>query len=469
MSRVILLEFNELTPTLLDGFFERGLLPNFRRFYDESHVYVTDAEEKGMLLNPWVQWVTVHTGLSAAEHGLTELNEGHLLDKPRVWDLASRAGMSSFICGSMNVGHDPDLNGWVVPDPWSTTVDTYPDGSGLEHFYRFVQTQVQEHTNDSVPLGPTQYARFLSFMLSHGMSTETTAAIVKQLAAEKLRSGGRWKRAVLLDKLQFDVFRAIHRKHRPNFSTLFLNSTAHMQHAYWRNMDPDAFEKKPTEDEQREYGGAVLFGYEEMDRLMAQVMELAGSDTTIVFTSGLGQQPFLGMEEEGGRKFYRPRSFEALTEFVGITAKHHCTPVMSEEFQIHFEDSADMDASIPILEGLTMDGREVLTMRRDANGALSTGCKIYHGVDEDAEITTHDGRTGKFFDLFYGAATVKSGSHHPDGVFWVRTPQRGHAVHEGRVSLRSVAPTLLSLLGLKAPAHMTVPAVDVGLEEAAVR
>ena len=44
-----------------------------------------------------------------------------------------------------------------------------------------------------------------------------------QLAEE--RSGtARWKRAVLLDKLQFDVFAWYYRKIRPDFATFFLNS-----------------------------------------------------------------------------------------------------------------------------------------------------------------------------------------------------------------------------------------------------
>lgn len=460
--RVILLEFNELTPTLFDGFFARGLLPNFRRLFDESFVYVTDAEEEGMLLNPWVQWPTVHTGLSAAEHGLTELNEGHLLDKPRVWDLASRAGMTSFVCGSMNVAHDPDMRGLVVPDPWTTTVEPHPADSDLKDFYRFVQAQVQEHTSDSQGLGPADYARFLKFMVSHGMSAKTTQAILSQLAAEKLKSGGKWRRAVLLDKLQFDVFRAVYTRHRPHFSTLFLNSTAHMQHAYWRNMDPEPFTVKPSEEDQEEYGGAVLFGYEEMDKLIGELLSLADDDTSIVFTSGLGQEPYLGEEDGGGRRFFRPHDFDAVTAFIGIDVPHHCTPVMSEEFQIHFESTEDMEASIPLVEGLMLGDEKVMTIRRDASGALSTGCRIFHVVDEDAVLVSASGEKKKFHDLFYGTATTKSGKHHPDGVFWIRTPSKQHEVFPDRVSLRTVAPTMMTLLGLEPPAWMSagpVPAV----------
>jgi hypothetical protein len=464
--RVILLEFNELTPSLLEGFFEKGLLPNFRKFYDESSVFVTDAEETGKLLNPWVQWVTVHSGLSAAEHGLKSLNEGHLLEQPRVWDLASRAGMRAFVCGSMNVAHDPDLNGIVLPDPWSTTVEPYPKGQGLEDFYRFVQMQVQEHTNDSVPLSKSDYARFLKFMVAHGMSAFTVSSIVKQLTSERVSGGGKWKRAVILDKLQFDVFRSMFKKHRPHFSTFFLNSTAHMQHAYWRHMDPEPFKLKPKEEERDEYGGAVRYGYEEMDRLLGRIMDLAGDDVTVVFSTALGQQPYLTLEDSGGKHFYRPRAFADLTAFLGIESPHKCAPVMSEQFRIIFESEKDADAALPALEGLRIGERQVLEVRRDGPKSIFTGCQLFDEVAEDAVMMSPSGSERPFFDIFYTPHTVKSGMHHPHGALWVRTPSRYHRVHEGTVSLRSVAPTLLELLGLTPPSFMSAAPLEV--EPAAV-
>ena len=39
MTRVILIEFNELTPRLLDAWMASGDLPNFKRFHDRSQVY----------------------------------------------------------------------------------------------------------------------------------------------------------------------------------------------------------------------------------------------------------------------------------------------------------------------------------------------------------------------------------------------------------------------------------------------
>src|SRR6266540_4177128 len=195
---VILLEFNELTPALVERFTRAGQLPNFDRFYRESRVFITDAEETQDKLNPWIQWVTVHSGLSFAEHGVFHLGDGHKLMRERL-------------------------------------------------------------------------------------------------------AGKRWKRAVLLDQLQWDVFRYYYRKLRPAFATFFLNSTAHLQHKYWRHMEPEHFTIVPSPAEQAEYESAILFGYQQMDKLLGEFIALAGRSTTLILCTALSQQPCLTYEDQGGK------------------------------------------------------------------------------------------------------------------------------------------------------------------------
>ena len=52
-ENVILLEFNELSPTLMNRFINQGHLPNFKRFSEESAVYLTEAEERAPYLDPF--------------------------------------------------------------------------------------------------------------------------------------------------------------------------------------------------------------------------------------------------------------------------------------------------------------------------------------------------------------------------------------------------------------------------------
>ena len=119
-------------------------------------------------------------------------------------------------------------------------------------------------------------------MLSHGLSAHTVAFAVKQLRNER-KEGKRWRRAFILELLQFDVFADTFRKHLKLTPHVFLNSTAHMQHVYWRNMQPELFKIKPTEKDQEQYSNAILEGYIHMDRILERLLKVVGDDATIVF------------------------------------------------------------------------------------------------------------------------------------------------------------------------------------------
>jgi predicted AlkP superfamily phosphohydrolase/phosphomutase len=110
-NKVILLEFNELTPSLMNKFIDDGRLPNFKKFQSESEIFETMATEVSPDLEPWIQWVTLHTGLDYCDHKVFHLNEGHKLPAPRIWDRVSEHGMKSWVCGSMNVNASPGFNG----------------------------------------------------------------------------------------------------------------------------------------------------------------------------------------------------------------------------------------------------------------------------------------------------------------------------------------------------------------------
>lgn len=453
---VILLEFNELTPALVERFIQAGQLPNFERFYRESRIYITDAEEAQDKLDPWIQWVTVHSGLSFAEHGVFHLGDGHKLTRKCIWDLLSDANMPVWVCGSMNPRFDAPLKGYLLPDPWTTTVAPYPDE--LLPYFRFVQRNVQEHTNEHVPLAPAEHARFLTFMVRHGLSARTVGAIARQLVRERV-AGQRWKRAVLLDQLQWDVFRFYYRKLRPAFATFFLNSTAHLQHKYWRHMEPEHFKIAPSPAEQAEYESAILYGYQQMDRLLGEFMALAGRDTTLILCTALSQQPCLIYEDQGGKTFYRPRDFTHVLDLAGVGAACRVAPVMSEQFHLLFENEQDAQQAESQLRALQVGDTPAMLVSRDG-AALFSGCKIFRSLPPDAVLRAGSGRTAPFFDVFYQADGLKSGMHHPDGFLWIRTPQREHRVSPEKVPLRSVAPTVLEMFGVPRPTYMTAPSLS---------
>src|SRR5207248_1403291 len=134
----------------------------------------------------------------------------------------------------------------------------------------------------------------------------------------KANGGASWKRASLLDNLQFDVFRYYFRAKKPILSTFFLNSTAHYQHSYWRHMQPELFTAKPPAGEMARHRDSILFGYQRMDNLLADFFEIEDEDITLVLAAALSQQPYLKNEAVGGQHFFRPRNVAALLRSLDI-------------------------------------------------------------------------------------------------------------------------------------------------------
>jgi hypothetical protein len=436
----------------MDRFIEEGKLPNFKRLREQSTVFLTEAEERAPDLEPWIQWVNVHTGVPYQEHGIFRLSEGHKLRQKCIWELVSNSGMPVWVCGSMNVNYDNTINGWILPDPWATDVPPHPND--LEIYFRFVQQNVLEYTRERVPLTKADYARFVQFMISHGLSLWTVNSTLKQLASEKRTHAGRWRRAFVMDKLQFDLFAAVYHRIKPRFSTFFLNSTAHMQHVYWRDMQPELFKLPPEPGRQTEYSTAILQGYQEMDKLVGRLFNLVGTDAVIIFATALSQQPYLEYEAMGGKVGYRPVNFEALLEFAGVNTRFRVAPVMAEQFWIHFEDAAGAQDALAKLSALHVGERQAIANRREGNSVFAA-CQIRQKIDAGAQLTIADSdRSIPFSQMFYLSGKMKSGMHHRDGILWISDPRRPHAIHPEKVGLISIAPTILELLGLDKPRYM---------------
>jgi hypothetical protein len=443
---VVLVEFNELSPILMENFLKEGRLPNLKRLYDQSEICISAAEEQEPNLDPWIQWVNVHTGVPYAEHGVFNLSEGHKLRQKCLWDLVSEAGSPVWVCGSMNVRYDDGIRGYILPDPWATDCPPYP--GELKAYFHFIQQNVLEYTNERVPLTKSDYINFVKFMVGHGLSLHTVTATLQQLLAEKRTGRGRWRRAFIMDKMQFDMFSAVYRRIKPRFSTFFLNSTAHMQHAYWRHMQPELYKVATSEAEQREYGSAILLGYKEMDGLMGRMLKLVGDEAIVILATALSQQPCLRFEEKGGKHGYYVKDYPQLLKFAGIQHAHRVAPVMSGQFWVHLENDEAAAEVQGRLSALRVGGELAIRTRREGTSVFASCC-VFKGLEQDAVLHTENGeQSTPFFGLFYASDITKSAMHHPDGILWIRHPHKQHSVRSEKVGLIRIAPTILDMLGV---------------------
>jgi hypothetical protein len=455
-SRLILIEFNELCPALLQNFMDRGLLPNFRRLYESSSVFTTDAGEQEPHLEPWIQWPTVHSGLPYSEHHVFHLGDGRKLYWKCLGELLSDAGVPVGICGSMNLNYGR-LNGYVLPDPWDREGQPHPER--LMPFYRTVARQVQESSREG-PLSKKEMLAFGWFLVRNGLRPGTAGALLKQLWRERREPGLRWRRAMLLDRLQYDVFRSLNLRFGVRFATFFCNSTAHFQHYHWRNMEPERFAVPPPETDHPSLSTAIPEGYQAMDRLIGRMLGDYPDDVLVLCTA-LSQQPWVSTT----KCTFRPRHFDTLLEFAGVTAETAVKPVMAEQFHVECLDEEAATLAEARLQELTLDEEPLMAVKREGSSVFA-GCRINDAAVVDRPVTRRsDGGRQRFGDLFYMIHTMRSGRHHPDGVLWLRTGR--HRVARERVSLLDVAPTVLAHFGVSQPRQMRGRALQFAARPAA--
>ncbi|VEG46055.1 Uncharacterised protein [Mycolicibacterium flavescens] len=447
MRRTIQIEFNELSPTLIDEFIGAGELPNFRRLHESSAVFVTDASDENNL-EPWVQWPTLHTGIADRDHGIQQLGEAKRVIGRGVARELADAGFKVGVFGSMNLDYGP-LDGFVVPDPWNPSATPHPAGLGA--FTKFVVSAVQE--NSANTLDKQAAVPFLAYIATHGLAPATAALAARQLISERRDPGLKWRRSIVLDAISYDVFRKLVRRHDVAFATFFSNSTAHFQHYFWRNFRPESFSAPPPPEDHPSLTEAVLTGYRNYDRLIGRFMA-DFPDDRLVFATGLSQQPW-----DTTKCTYRPRDFDRLLDLLELDRNRtSVAPVMAEEFLLSFSDEASAGEALTRLKGSLVGDQPLFRFEHAEPLRIKVGCAVNKWSPSVGTVTLPNGRQAPFEELFSRIHTIRSGRHHPDGCFWVKcsTPRKWGE----KIPLTSVAPTILRLFGVDPPSYMKDPAVE---------
>jgi len=282
-SRMLLfLELNEVNFDFLRAYVRAGKLPTFARLFAENGFALTESEQKYEELEPWIQWVTAHTGKPFAEHGVFRLGDIVNHDIPQVWETLEQHGLKVGAVSPMNAKNRLKSPAFFVPDPWTRT--TLHAAPVLQRLYGAIAQAVNENAQARVSV------RSL-FDLAVGFFRYSAWAnwpIYLRYAITGLKRP--WRKAMFLDLLLADVFTAEVRRTRPDFATLFVNAAAHIQHHYMFSSSVyDGPSRNP--DWYIDAGqDPVLEVYEIYDRVIARV-RAAFPNARLMLGTGLHQNP----------------------------------------------------------------------------------------------------------------------------------------------------------------------------------
>lgn len=118
-KKLILIELNELNFDIIKKYVDLYDLKNFSKLL--KNIQITSSEKDYDLLEPWIQWYTIKTGLSAAEHKIFRLGDSINSKIAQIYEKLENKGFSVGAISPMNSPNNCKNPKYFIPDPWTTS------------------------------------------------------------------------------------------------------------------------------------------------------------------------------------------------------------------------------------------------------------------------------------------------------------------------------------------------------------
>lgn len=418
--KIIQLELNEVSKEIVDRMVADGKLKNFQ-YINRNYDYVTTtSDSRYENIEPWIQWVSAHTGKSYNEHKIFHLGDAEVLSHSQIWEVLSDNGIESAILGSMNAKQGRMKGGVFFPDPWSKNGKAFP--SDLQPLWNLVASKVQTHATSKLQL--KDILNGLKCCFKYKIPLKLYIKIARQIISQKINPKKKWRMPALFDELMSCVFMTILEKTKYGFYTLFLNACAHYQHHYWREFDPSKFNKKISSPDIDSGDDPISFGYTIYDKIIGNLIKYVESreDVVLVIATAFTQVPYLDKECEGGMNYYRLIDHgKFLSMFNGDGA--HVYPMMSRDWQIDVENVDLIEKLSNKLNKFSVNGEKLFAVNKNGEKSLFVYTSITRQIKNNSEIIYEGKSIGHFYDFFTNIA-IKSGHHVSEGSLWLSNQDR---------------------------------------------
>lgn len=367
--KLILLELNEINFDYVKKYIQNGVsLPAFSKIIDDGLIE-TSSEEVYENIEPWIQWPSVHIGKTYEDHKVFRLGDIVNFRHEQIFEKIESKGYKVGAVSPMNAANNLKNPEYFIPDPWT---DTNPSrGFVIKSFSDALKQSVNDNSKGKLTL-KTLIALVLSFLI-HVRISKKFDLIKYALSCIK----DPWKKSIFLDMFIYEVHRSLFKKNNPDFSTLFLNGGAHIQHHYFLNSsvidknisNPDwyiNYKKDPLRE--------LLIQY---DKILDDLVN--DNDVELILATGLSQVPY-----DRVKFYYRLFDHTKFLDALGVNYTY-VQPRMTRDFLIGFSSNDEKARTLNVLKNLKNNKEELLfTKIEDRN------CELFVTFTYPKEINKND-------------------------------------------------------------------------------
>lgn len=400
-SSLVVVGFNEINFEYIKSYIKQGKLPYLKKLLKENKLVETTSEREYKLLEPWIQWVTIQTGKSYADHQVFRLGDiTERKDLNQIFEKVERKGKKVGAISPFNADNRLQKPSFFVPDPWT---DTSVSGNWI---VRGLSDAVSQTVNDNAQ-SKISIKSILAILVGILVYVPISRIFTHyfKLFNNRKKAG---VKAIILDSLLSDIFIKL-LKHRPtDFAWLFLNSGAHIQHHYLFNSSVYEGELKNPNWYCEQGYDPLLSILEEYDRTLSLIDK---QGVKLIILTGLHQQPHKHITY-----YWRLKKHSAFVQKIGIQNSIKLLPRMSRDFLIEFSTSNDAIAAEEILNSFKSTNDNLKIFRVDNRGkSLFVELTYPNDIDNFFSITSELKGTIKGFKDYIAFVAIKNGEHNGIG------------------------------------------------------
>ena len=401
-TKTILLGLNELNFDYIKYYIDQGFLPNFKKIFKIQPPIETVSENDYKLLEPWVQWVTIHSGKSYNEHKIFRL--GDIVNNPelsQIFEELEAEGLSVGAVSPFNADNRLKKPAFFVPDPWTKT---NPSGNWIvKALYQAVHQSVNDNAKSKL--------NFKS-MISLGLGLLLYVPLLRWFhyikIIFKVKKPG--AKAIILDSLLADVHLTLWKKYKPDFSNLFLNSGAHIQHHYLFNSKAYVGNIKNPEWYCPKDYDPLIHILSEYDKQIGELLKQ--KNVKIIIATGLHQQP-----HEHLTFYWRLKEHVKFADMIGIKNFTEILPRMSRDFLVKFNNEKDAVNAEKLLNSFYASNDNVKIFEVDNRGTSLFVELVYPNdiEDNDSIYSKESNLKLEKFKSYLAFVAIKNGEHNGIG------------------------------------------------------
>lgn len=394
-KKLLQIELNEFDPAFLKDQAEKLNLENISKFLSFKHTHtLTNDEVEHQGLDPWVQWVNVHTGMPSDMHGIKRLGDTVNQQTPQIWETLAKSGKRWAVWGVMNAPMGDKVGATVfMPDPWSFDERAYPESLNfLLSLPRYMARNYLE--TDKVEFAkrfmdfvryyapPSHWPTLMKFSTEVVKSTFSVGMTLHSLTT-------------LLDYLGTLEFLRYRRRNPVDFSVIFLNHIAHLQHQFW--------------NKNGELHPEMKFGLEINNLIMGLLLDSREEDEAVIILNGLKQENVQGQ----GVCVYRQINPERTFKTLAATDKVSIEQCMTNDAHLKFDSENEALKAKNKLKNIRVGSKPLFFVEEISKKHIFVQISLEDKIEPNEQILVGN-QEYSFYDLF-DLVCERTGAHVPTG------------------------------------------------------